>query len=144
MSSTAPIRRIGIMTGGGDCPGLNAVIRAVTKAAMHVHQWEVWGIEDGFLGLIENRIRPLKWEDASNILTLGGTILGTTNKADPARYAVGRDEQGNPIFEDVTRRVVEHVRRRELDLIVCIGGDGTMTGAANVARHEGAGRARAG
>ncbi len=135
MSSSDPIRRIGIMTGGGDCPGLNAVIRAVAKSAMNQHKWEVWGIEDGFLGLIENRVHPMKWEDVSNILTLGGTILGSSNKADPSHYATGKDEAGNLIFEDVTRRVVEHARRRELDLIMCIGGDGTMTGAASVARH---------
>lgn len=86
--SEGPIKRIGILTGGGDCPGINAVIRAVTKTAIFDHKWECFGIEDGFLGLIENRIRPLHADSVSNILTLGGTILGTSNKADPARFAV--------------------------------------------------------
>ncbi len=129
----ATIKRIGVLTGGGDCPGLNAVIRAVTKSALHEHHVEVYGIEDGFLGLIQNRMRPLQWSDVSNILTLGGTILGTSNQANPQRYAVQRG--GKTEFADVTDRVVEHVRGNRLDAVVCIGGDGTMTGAANLIRH---------
>ena len=66
-----PRKRIGILTGGGDCPGINAVIRAVTKSAIFQHDFEVYGVEDGFQGLIENRIRKLEPEDVSNILTLG-------------------------------------------------------------------------
>ena len=62
------IKRIGVLTGGGDCPGLNAVIRAVTKTAIFQHNLEVYGIEDGFLGLVQNRIRPLNSTDVSNIL----------------------------------------------------------------------------
>ena len=127
------IKRIGVLTGGGDCPGLNAVIRAVTKAAIHRYKLEVFGIEDGFLGLIQNRMHRLEWKDVSNILTLGGTILGTSNKANPEHYAVKRN--GHAEFADVTDRVVEHVQANELDAIVCIGGDGTMTGAANLVRH---------
>ncbi len=129
----ANIKRIGVLTGGGDCPGLNAVIRAVTKAAIHRYKLEVFGIEDGFLGLIQNRMRPLQWNDVSNILTQGGTILGTSNKANPEHYAVKRN--GNVEYANVTERVVEHVAHNELDAIVCIGGDGTMTGAANLIRH---------
>ena len=132
MSNGRKTMRIGVMTGGGDCPGLNAVIRVVTKAAITQLDAEVLGIEDGFLGLIRNRMRPLKWEDVSNILTVGGTILGTTNKADPARFAVGQSPDGKPVFEDVTNRVLEHVAERALDAIVCIGGDGTMSGAAGL------------
>jgi ATP-dependent phosphofructokinase / diphosphate-dependent phosphofructokinase len=124
------IRRIGVLTGGGDCPGLNAVIRAVTKTAMHQHKLEVFGIEDGFLGLIQNRQRPLHWNDVSNILTLGGTILGTSNQANPQRFAIERN--GKTEWVNVTDRVIDHVRANELDAIVCIGGDGTMTGAANL------------
>ncbi len=129
------IHRIGILTGGGDCPGLNAVIRVVTKAAINKLGIEVLGIEDGYLGLIRNRIRPLGLNDVSNILTVGGTILGTSNKADPSHFVVGEDDDGKPIFEDVTQRVVEHVREREIDVLVCIGGDGTMSGAANLVEH---------
>ncbi|MBU0638254.1 MAG: 6-phosphofructokinase [Planctomycetes bacterium] len=127
--------RIGILTGGGDCPGLNAVIRVVTKAAILKLGLEVVGIEDGFLGLIRNRMRPLETRDVSNILTVGGTILGTTNKADPTRFATSHDQDGNPVFEDVTQRVLEHVRERRLDAIICIGGDGTMSGTANLISH---------
>ena len=135
MAAGNKVHRIGIMTGGGDCPGLNAVIRVVTKAAITQFGAEVLGIEDGFLGLIRNRMRVLDWQDVSNILTVGGTILGTTNKADPAHFAVGEDAEGHPIFEDVTNRVLEHIAERGLDVVVCIGGDGTMTGAAGLSRR---------
>jgi 6-phosphofructokinase 1 len=126
------IQRIGVLTGGGDCPGLNAVIRVIAKTAINKLGIEVMGIEDGFLGLIRNRMRPLTNDDVSNILTTGGTILGTSNKANPARFAIGTDAEGAPVFQDVTTRVVEHIRERHLDLLVCIGGDGTMSGAANL------------
>jgi 6-phosphofructokinase 1 len=135
MPTRGKVRRIGVLTGGGDCPGLNAVIRAVTKTAIFQHGIEVWGIEDGFLGLIENRMRPLGRDSVSNILTVGGTILGTSNKANPAHFAVGKDEQGQPVFEDVTDVVLQHVEERGLDAIVCIGGDGTMSGANNLAER---------
>jgi 6-phosphofructokinase 1 len=127
------IKRIGVFTGGGDCPGLNAVIRAVTKSAIFQYGLEVWGIEDGFMGLIRNRMHRMNAGHVSNILTLGGTILGTNNQANPAHFAVGHDEQGKPIFEDVTHRVLEHVKARRLDALVCIGGDGTMAGTAHLA-----------
>ena len=127
------IKRIGILTGGGDCPGLNAVIRAVTKTAIYRYNLEVFGIEDGFLGLIENRIHPLTTNDASNILTLGGTILGANNKCDPTHYPV-TDTQGNTQFEDVSDRCMDHIKQHQLDALVVIGGDGTMSGAANFVR----------
>lgn len=126
------IHRIGILTGGGDCPGLNAVIRVVTKAAIMKLGIEVIGIEDGFLGLIRNRMRVLDRDAVSNILQQGGTILGTSNKADPADFVVGYDEAHRPIRQDVTDRVVEHIRERGIDLLVCIGGDGTMSGASRL------------
>lgn len=135
MSTTKKVNRIGIMTGGGDCPGLNAVIRVVTKAAITHLGLEVIGIEDGFLGLIRNRMRPLTGNDVSGILTVGGTILGTSNKADPTRFAVGENPDGTPIFKDVTNRVLEHIAERGLDGLICIGGDGTMTGAAKLMQH---------
>ncbi len=124
------MKRIGVLTGGGDCPGLNAVIRAVTKTAIHEHGLEVMGIEDGFLGLIEGRVRPLHFADVSNILAHGGTILGTSNKANPSRYCTGHDERGKPIFQDVSDRVMASIERFRLDALVCIGGDGTMSTAA--------------
>lgn len=128
MSKT--LRRIGIMTGGGDCPGLNAVIRAVAKSAMGGGR-EVIGIEDGYLGLIENRLRILEPADVSGILTRGGTILGSCNKANPAKYAVP-DGKGGWSVQDVRDQVVEHYHQAKLDAMVVIGGDGTMSGAANL------------
>ncbi|MFM2069645.1 MAG: hypothetical protein RLZZ584_4554, partial [Pseudomonadota bacterium] len=75
--------RIALLTGGGDCPGLNAVIRAVTKSLIRQCNAEVWGIADGMLGLIERRGRPLGWDDVSGILATGGTVLGTSNSSSP-------------------------------------------------------------
>jgi 6-phosphofructokinase 1 len=132
-ATMASIKRIGVLTGGGDCPGLNAVIRAVTKTAMHEHKLEVFGVEDGYLGLIQNRMRLLQWNDVSNILTQGGTILGTSNQANPQRFAIERG--GKTEWVDVTDRVLDHVRGAEIDALVCIGGDGTMTGAANLIKN---------
>ena len=123
------LKRIGILTGGGDCPGLNAVIRAVAKAAMG-GGIEVVGIEDGYLGLIQNRLRPLAPEDVSNILTQGGTILGSCNKANPSAYAVPEGDKW--VVRDVRDQVVEHYRQAGLDALVVIGGDGTMSGAAKL------------
>ncbi|MCH9003167.1 MAG: 6-phosphofructokinase [Planctomycetes bacterium] len=120
------------MTGGGDCPGLNAVIRAVTKSAIAEHGLTVIGIEDGYLGLIENRVRPLSFDAVANILDEGGTVLGTSNKAEPSHYCTGHDAQGRPVFEDVTDRVIAHIDEHKLDALVCIGGDGTMSGAAKL------------
>jgi len=126
-------RKIAILTAGGDCPGLNAVVRAVTKGAVRSGV-DVLGIEDGFLGLIENRARPLKYDDVSNILTSGGTILGTSNKSNPTRFATGKNADGTPRIENVSDRAVKTVRGFDVRDIVVIGGDGSMT----VARDFGA------
>jgi phosphofructokinase-like protein len=126
-----PIRRIGLLTGGGDCPGLNALIRAVTKGAA-AEGLEVVGILDGFLGLIEDRTRPLSPDDVSGIIAQGGTILGASNKANPARFCTGRDQAGCPIFEDVAHRCLETVVRHRLDGLVVAGGDGTMACAQSL------------
>ncbi len=123
------IRRIGVLTGGGDCPGLNAVIRAVVKSAIHRHDLEVWGVEDGFQGLIENRMHKLEWATVSNILTQGGTILGSNNKCDPSRWPV-RKGAGKIEFQDVTDRCIDHIHARGLEALIVIGGDGTMTVAS--------------
>jgi phosphofructokinase-like protein len=124
------IKRIGVLTGGGDCPGINAVLRAVTKTAIHQHDIEVVGIEDGFQGLIENRIRPLTWADVSGILTRGGTILGTNNRSNPLRYHVGDDENGQPIFINAIDKCCDTIVSNKLDALIVIGGDGTMSCAA--------------
>ena len=127
----AGLKRIGILTGGGDCPGLNAVIRGVAKAAMS-GGLDVVGIEDGYLGLIENRMRELTRLDVSGILTRGGTILGSCNKANPAKYSLP-DGSGGWTVQDVRDQVVRHYALAGLDAIIVIGGDGTMTGAAELA-----------
>ncbi len=121
------IQRIGVLTAGGDCPGLNAVIRAVTKTAIFQYGLEVVGIEDGFLGIVENRMRPLDSTAVSNILTVGGTILGSSNRCDPTRYCLrGETEPRNHM--DLA---MGHLRQRGIDALVVIGGDGSMAGAAN-------------
>jgi 6-phosphofructokinase 1 len=112
--------RVGLLTGGGDCPGLNAVIRAVTKSLIIRHQAQIVGFEDGFEGLIRQRSRRLEYRDVSGILTLGGTILGTSNIANPFRY-YGRGGA------DVSRSVLQYYHELGLDALVAIGGDGTMT-----------------
>ncbi len=125
-------RRIGVLSGGGDCPGINAVIRAVTLDAL-ASGIEVVGVRDGFLGLIEDRLQPLRETDVRDILTLGGSILGCSNKANPARYAAGVGADGAGIFQDVSPRCLRVADRERLDAIVCIGGDGTMTCAQSIA-----------
>jgi len=124
-------KTIGILTGGGDCPGLNAAIRAVAKTAILDYDWNVIGIMDGFYGLMNNNTHPLSFFDVSNILPLGGTILGTSNKADPFEAY----ENDNPEPIDVSDRVVENINRLEIDTLFCIGGDGTL-GIANRLRKK--------
>ncbi|MBN1939978.1 MAG: ATP-dependent 6-phosphofructokinase [Candidatus Aminicenantes bacterium] len=128
----AEIKKIGIMTGGGDCPGLNAVIRAAAKRAIFECGWEVHGIVDGYEGLIRPRFRRLQASDVSGILTIGGTILGTSNTSDPYAYV---DPLGSSkVKKDVSRRVLCNVREKGLDALILIGGDGTMSSAARLAR----------
>ena len=127
---SSKIERIGILTGGGDCPGLNAVIRAITKSAIYRHRVRVFGIEDGFQGLIENRVGELSSLHVSGILSRGGTILGTNNRANPTRYHTGDDADGNPIFKNVTDRCLRTIETYKLDALIVVGGDGTMSCAA--------------
>jgi 6-phosphofructokinase 1 len=116
--------RIAILTGGGDCPGLNAVIRAITKKAVNVHSLDVVGIEDGYEGLVQGRQHSLAIDRVSGILTLGGTILGTSNVANPYKYPVRKGD--TIVFEDVSKKVFENIRALKTDCLVCIGGDGTL------------------
>lgn len=123
------IKRIAVLTGGGDCPGLNAVIRAVTKTAINRHKLEVWGIEDGYEGLIEDRMRLLSYNDVSGILTAGGTILGASNKANPFSYPV---QSGKRVVKrDVSDACVANLGKHGIQALICIGGDGTMISAAD-------------
>lgn len=125
------ISRIGVLTGGGDAPGLNAVIRAVVKTAIIEYGWEVLGIEDGFEGLIHpgheaNRssARRLTFDDVRGILPRGGTILGTTNRSNPFKYEVQVD--GEAQVSDVSGSVIRHARELGIEALVVIGGDGTL------------------
>lgn len=129
---TAP-RRIGILTGGGDCPGINAVIRAVAKPAILHHGIEVLGIEDGFEGLVQNRVRRLMDEDVSGILTLGGTILGSNNKCDPRRY---HDPLRDGEVRDATDDCLQTISDHRIEALVVIGGDGTHTLAHALAQRS--------
>jgi ATP-dependent phosphofructokinase / diphosphate-dependent phosphofructokinase len=123
------VRRLGVLTGGGDCPGLNAVIRAVVRDALFCGV-EVMGIEDGYLGLIEGRMRPLSMNDVTGIINLGGTILGSNNKSNPERHVVGKDASGRPIYRNVVDDCVRTLRKNGVEALVTIGGDGTHTAAS--------------
>jgi len=118
------LRRIGVLTGGGDCPGLNAVIRGIAKPAMSHFGATVVGILDGFEGLVEGRMRELAPKDVSGILNLGGTILGTSNKGDPFHFPV-ETPQGVDIL-DCSENAIRNYRDWNLDVLIAIGGDGTM------------------
>ena len=116
------IKRIGVLTGGGDAPGLNAVIRAVVKAATNAGV-EVIGLEDSFDGLIyPEKSRVVTPRDVTGILRLGGTILGTVNRGNPFAEPITTPE-GTFDYSD---RVIEMFQRMEIDALVCIGGDGTL------------------
>jgi 6-phosphofructokinase 1 len=116
------VKRIGILTGGGDAPGLNAVIRAVVKCASNAGI-DCVGLEDSFDGLIEpGRSRVLTPRDVTGILRLGGTILGTTNRGNPFAYPVTTSEGTH----DYSDRVVDMFKKMGLDALVVIGGDGTL------------------
>ena len=116
------VKRIGILTGGGDAPGLNAVIRAVVKSAVN-SGIECVGLEDSFDGLIEpDRSRVLTARDVRGIMRLGGTILGTTNRGNPFAYPTNTSEG----VKDYSDRCIEMFHRMGLDALVVIGGDGTL------------------
>jgi 6-phosphofructokinase len=117
-------KRIAILTGGGDCPGINAVIRAVTKKAIYEKGMEVIGIEDGYEGMINNQYRKLSYDDVSGILTLGGTILGTSKTANPYHYAVKKGDHLE--FKDLSGKAIQNLKKLDLSSLVCIGGDGTL------------------
>ncbi|HED07349.1 MAG TPA: ATP-dependent 6-phosphofructokinase [Ignavibacteria bacterium] len=117
------VRRIGILTGGGDCPGLNAVIRGVTKPAQD-YGMNVLGILDGFEGLVEGRAKELKNSDVSGILAQGGTILGSSNKGDPFHWPV--EKNGKIEIENRVEAVKRNYEAWNLDTLIAIGGDGTM------------------
>ena len=117
------VRRIGVLTGGGDCPGLNAVIRGVTKPAQD-YGMSVLGIMDGFEGMIKGRAKELNDSDVSGILARGGTILGSSNKGDPFHWP--EVKSGKLVIENKVEDVIKNYEAWNLDTLIAIGGDGTM------------------
>lgn len=127
-------RRIAINTGGGDAPGLNAVIRAVVLAAIH-EGWEVYGIRDGFGGILnpepgEEGVIRLTRESVSGITHMGGTILGTSNRGNPLNWPQVQ-EDGSIVEIDRSDEILDAFKARALDCLIAIGGDGSL----NIARH---------
>jgi len=123
-------QRIGILTAGGDCPGINAAIRGVGKTAIVKYGMKVIGISDGFTGLINKEYRELTEHDLSGILTLGGTILGTSREKPFKSDRKGRNDLRKPVL------IKEHYEQLDLDCLVCIGGNGTLK-TANLLAQEG-------
>lgn len=119
------MRKIGVLTGGGDCPGLNAVIRGVYKTLKRECECELIGILDGFDGLIHDRFVHITPQFVRGILTKGGTILGTSNKGNPMNYPVEL-EDGSVEFKDYTDKITDTYNRLGLEGIIVIGGDGTL------------------
>jgi ATP-dependent phosphofructokinase / diphosphate-dependent phosphofructokinase len=125
------IRGIGISTGGGDAPGLNAVIRAAVKSAIQKYNWKVIGIPDGFDGLIwPEKSRELTLKDVSGILPRGGTILGTSNRGNPFQYRTL--ENNEEVISDISDDVISNAHKLGIDAVISIGGDGSMAIAQNL------------
>lgn len=130
MGKSTKGQRIGILTAGGDCPGINAAIRGVGKTAIVEYGMKIIGISDGFSGMINNEYRKLSEKDLSGILTMGGTILGTSREKPFKNNGKGNKDESKP---NLIRKHYEHM---ELDGLVCIGGNGTLK-TANLLAQEG-------
>ena len=119
------MKRIAVLTGGGDAPGLNAVIRAVTKTAINLHGCEVLGVRDGYDGFINaDGVIPLDLGAVRGILPLGGTILGTANRGNPFARKIIRN--GKEVVVDVSDEITAAIKKLQLDALIVIGGDGTL------------------
>ncbi len=131
---TKGVKRIGILTGGGDCPGLNAVIRAVVKTAGNEHGWEVYGVRDGFEGFLvsaDRGVSRLDRRDIAGILPQGGTILGASNQCD--LFAVKRGKK----TVDESWRVPDLMKRMRLSALLVVGGEGTHKAALRLVQQHG-------
>src|SRR3990170_241016 len=119
------MQRIGILTGGGDAPGLNAVIRAVVKSADQHGGYEVLGFKDGFEGCLDPEgVVELSLDAVHGILPRGGTILGAANRGNPFARKVVR--AGREVMEDVSDQVIRRIEQLELESLIVVGGDGTL------------------
>ncbi|MGE5604683.1 MAG: 6-phosphofructokinase [Bacteroidota bacterium] len=125
------IKKIGVLTGGGDCPGLNAVLRAVVKTAVNEYGSEVIGFRDGFRGLVVNDFLSLKPANVSGILVRGGTILGSSNRDNPFKFKI--EKNGQITYEDLSDQVIKHVTEHAIEGMIVIGGDGTLAIARELA-----------
>ena len=126
---------LAVLTGGGDCPGLNAVLNAVVKAALG-KGYQIYGIENGFNGLIRDRMKLLTYEDVSGILPRGGTVLGTTNRDNPFKFAhVAKD--GSVTYTDESETIVKNLAKRGIETLIVIGGDGSLAIGAQLSRDCG-------
>jgi len=119
------LRRIGVLTGGGDAPGLNAALRAVVKTAILRYGWTVIGFEDGYEGAILGRARQLGLDDVRGLLVRGGTILGASNRANPFFFA--HPEQGDTEPRDHSRTLLATLERIGIDALIVIGGEGSLS-----------------
>jgi 6-phosphofructokinase 1 len=120
-------KRIGILTGGGDAPGLNAVIRAVVLTAQNAYGWEVVGILEGFDGLYHGLpVTPLHTNNVQDLLARGGTILGAANRGSPFAHPVQQSD-GTVEYEDVSHEALERMTSLGIDALIVAGGDGTMS-----------------
>ncbi len=123
-------RRFAVLTGGGDCPGLNAVIRAVAKTFLG-NGCEVYGVPNGFNGLVHGKLLRMDYADISGILPRGGTILGTTNRDNPFKFAA--EENGRLVYRDMRDAVVKNLKKYDIEALVVIGGDGSLNIGARLA-----------
>ena len=126
------IKKIALLTGGGDCPGLNAVIRAVTRSAILNYGYEVIGYKFGYRGLYNKDFIKLDLRTVSGLLPRGGTILYSSNKDNLFDYLV--EEDGNMVKKDVSDVAVDNMKKEGVDVLIVIGGDGTLTSARDFAR----------
>lgn len=126
------IKKIALLTGGGDCPGLNAVIRAVTRSAILNYGYEVIGYKFGYRGLYNNDFIKLDLKTVSGLLPRGGTILYSSNRDNLFDYLV--EEDGNMVKKDVSDVAVDNMKKEGVDVLIVIGGDGTLTSARDFAR----------
>jgi ATP-dependent phosphofructokinase / diphosphate-dependent phosphofructokinase len=124
------IRNIAISTGGGDAPGLNAVIRATVLSALN-RGWKCYGIRDGYMGILEPEQYPdgplivLDEKSVRGITHLGGTIIGTTNRGNPLKYPVGQPD-GSIIETDRSDEIISFLRKNSIDALIAVGGDGSL------------------
>lgn len=123
MANVNKVKTIAVLTGGGDAPGLNAVIRAVVRTALG-QGLKVWGIKNGFGGMVENQMIEMTDSSVAGILPRGGTMLGTTNRDNPFHYP--RKQDGQIVYENMSAQALTNLREKGIEAIVVIGGDGSL------------------